>query len=473
MSRVPGYMALVLVFAFAEMIAHSETAPDRWIRPWAAQPAYWQYEGKPVLLLGGSRDDNLFQIPDLSDQLDELVEAGGNFIRNTMSARQDGGFEVYPFKRLPDGRYDLGQWNDAYWNRFERCLSLCEARAIIVQIEVWDRFDYSQQHWKKSPWRPANNVNYTSAESGLANLYPEPAWRDKQPFFHTVPGMPRYVHQLDVVRSVQERLVAKMLSYSLRHGNILYCMNNETSTPPAWGVYWIQFIQKAAKQRNVTVYTTDMFDDGYQPWRSEKCRYALDHPERYTFLDISQINSRSFNEDHWKRLLWFMKEARITPRPVNHVKIYSDGETSWGSGTPVDGVERFWRNLLGGAAACRFHRPGGGIGLNDTAKACIAAVRRVERFVKFWDVLPMGNLLREREDDEAYLAAKPGEAYILFFTNGGSVGLDLGDHPGSYAVHWVNVSTGKAAGITQIESDGVASISAPAPGPWVAAIIRP
>jgi len=32
--------------------------------------------GQPVLLLGGSKDDNLFQVPDLKEHLDEIRTAG-------------------------------------------------------------------------------------------------------------------------------------------------------------------------------------------------------------------------------------------------------------------------------------------------------------------------------------------------------------------------------------------------------------
>jgi len=472
MTRLSGILALLLVLPLPPVAAHAD-ATSGWIAPWTTNPSYWQYRGKPVLLLGGSKDDNLFQLPDLERQLDELAAAGGNFIRNTMSARQDGGFEVYPFKALDNRRYDLTQWNDAYWARFERCLALSESRDIIVQIEVWDRFDYSQQHWEQSPWRPANNVTYSPKESGLSNTYADDAWRDRQPFFHTIPGTPGYTPRLDGVRNLQEGLVAKMLSFSLNHGNVLYCMDNETSTPPAWGMHWMRFIRDAAKRRNVRVFTTDMFDDGYQPWRSQKYAHALNHPEAYTFLDISQVNSRSFNEDHWNRYRWFMEKVSAAPRPVNHVKIYSDGETGWGSGTPVDGVERFWRNLIGGAAGCRFHRPGAGIGLNDTAKACIAAARHLEHLVKFWDVRPAQDLLHDRAEDEAYLAARPGEEYILFLTDDGAVGLDLKDGPGSFEVHWFDIGTGVAGTVETIEGEGIAPLTAPGPGPWAAAIIRP
>jgi len=39
------------------------------------------------------------------------------------------------------------------------------------------------------------------------------------------------------------------------------------------------------------------------------------------------------------------------------------------------------------------------------------------KYLKGWDVI--------REENEAYLTSREGEAYVLFFTNGGEVGLDL------------------------------------------------
>lgn len=451
-------ICLVLSRVFAE-------AMD--IQPYSANSTYWQYKGAPVLLLGGSKDDSLFQIPDLEAYLDEMQAAGVNFARNTMSSRQDFGYEVYPYAKREDGKYDLTQWNDEYWTRFDSLLRFASERDIIIQIEVWDRFDYSQQQWEGSPWRPVNNVNYTVESSGLMNQYPTPAWHDKQPFFHTIPGMGQYHEKLDLVRDFQEQLVAKMLTISLAYDNVLYCMNNETSTAPRWGLHWMQFIKKRGAAQGKRVYTTDMFDDGWKPQGSAKLKLAFERPEDYDFIDISQVNSRSFNEDHWNNFYWVVGQNGASPRPLNHVKIYSDGETSWGSGTPVDGVERFWRNLIGGAAACRFHRPGGGIGLNDTAKACIAAARKLETLITLWEVVAHQDLLSDRDVDEAYLAARPGEAYALFFTDGGSVSLEKPVGDATFAVKWIDVSRGDwgPEGTWQGEA-----ITSPGAGPWVAAI---
>ncbi|MBU0608788.1 MAG: hypothetical protein KKI08_12950 [Armatimonadetes bacterium] len=438
------------------------------LRPWAANPHYWQYKGQPVLLVGGSREDNLFQIPDLREHLDLLASVGGNVIRNTMSDRDEG--DVYPYQRRADGRYDLRQWNEEYWARFANLLRLTHERDIIVQIEVWDRFDLSRGSWQRHPYRPANNVNYSAEQSGLADAYPDHPGADKQPFFHTIPGMPQYQPKYDLLRGYQERFVAQMLSYSLPHGHVLYCMDNETSTDPRWGQYWMRFIKQRAQEAGVDVFVTDMFDDGFQPEKSAQIRLVLDRPDLYDFIDISQVNSRNFGEDHWRRLTWVMEANRKTPRPVNHTKIYSDGQTSWGSGTPQDGVERFWRNLLAGSASSRFHRPTAGIGLNEQSQACLRAARLVETMVRFWDLQPHQELLSDREANEAYLAARPGEAYVLFFCKGGAVGLDLTAAAGALKLRWIEVATGKQTATATLQGGAPAPVTAPGEAPWVAVI---
>ncbi|MBM3883460.1 MAG: hypothetical protein FJ387_27770 [Verrucomicrobia bacterium] len=81
-------------------------------------------------------------------------------------------------------------------------------------------------------------------------------------------------------------------------------------------------------------------------------------------------------------------------------------------------------------------------------------------------------LLSERELDEAYLAAKPGEKYLLFFTDGGAVGLDLQNATGAFTVRWVNINSGEWGPTETVQAPRVAQLAAPGPGPWAAAIVR-
>ena len=436
---------------------------DGRIRPWEKNPRFWQYRGEPVLLLGASDDDNLFQLPDLEAHLDAIRAAGGNYIRNTMSDRRDGGFEVYPFRQLADGKYDLRQWNKEYWARFENMLRWTRDRDIIVQIEVWDRFDYSRDNWPPHPYNPQNNVNYTSEASGLALLYPDHPGSNRQPFFFTTPAQKNN----RMVLEHQQRFVDKMLSYALRFDHVLYCIDNETSAEEAWGVYWADYLHHRASEAGKKICVTEMWD----AWdlRHPQHRRTLDHPERYQFADVSQNNQKK-GQEHWDNFQWVRRYIAKNPRPLNTVKTY--GADGGKFGDARDGIERWWRHLIGGAASARFHRPPAGLGLSEASIASLRAARNVESVVKFWEVEPADALLSDREQNEAYLTAAPGKAYVVYFTDGGSVGLDLGEEPQRYVLRWIDLRRGDWGPRAAIDGGTVARLVAPGKGGWVAVITR-
>jgi hypothetical protein len=101
---------------------------------------YWVHDGEPTLLVGASNEDNLFQIPDLESEIDALAAAGGNYVRNTMSSREE--FAVWPFAEVDDGVYDLDTPNDEYWDRLDRFLDLTAERGIVPQFELWAFHDF-------------------------------------------------------------------------------------------------------------------------------------------------------------------------------------------------------------------------------------------------------------------------------------------------------------------------------------------
>ena len=219
------------------------------LKPSTEYPWYWSYGGRPLLLLGGSDDDNLFQwnAGDLTTQLDRLESVGGNIIRNTMSDRKDQGFEVYPFYSVEDGMYRFKPMERRNWDRFERLLFETAKRKIVIQIEVWDRFDYTdknafvgQGHWEAHPYNPKNNINYNVESSGLATTYPRHPGANEQPFFYTTPEQDNN----HIVLQYQQRFVEKLLEHTLDYGHVLYCMDNETSGDPKWSTYWAALSEK-------------------------------------------------------------------------------------------------------------------------------------------------------------------------------------------------------------------------------------
>ncbi|MBN1347586.1 MAG: hypothetical protein JXQ73_33165 [Phycisphaerae bacterium] len=454
-----GMMALlVLTSGSLSMGAEGDSEKNR-IKPYAENPHYWQYKGKPVLLLGGSVEDNLFQIPDLVPHLELLASVGGNYVRNTMSSRDPG--NVQPFAKV-EGKYDLERLNPEYWRRFETFLAETAKRDIIVQIEVWATFDYYRELWAGGPFNPRNNVNYTVEASRLpveVNSHPVRAQND---FFRSVPG----AKDLKVVRKHQERFVSEILAHSLRYDHVLYCMDNETAVGPEWGAYWATFIRQSAAKQGKQVEVTEMWD----PWdiRHPKHQATIDHPETYTFIDVSQNNHQK-GQAHYDNPQWLRARIKDHPRPINSIKIY--GADGGRFGNSRDGIERFWRNIFGGLAAVRFHRPDSGIGLSEKAQRMIRSARTVTDAFDLFACEPRNDLLSDRQPNEAYCLANASGECVVYFPAEGQVAVKPIKQAGGWQARWFNIDAGAWSAARTVAGQTVA-LQTPGKGQW-AAVVKP
>ncbi|MFW6189412.1 MAG: putative collagen-binding domain-containing protein [Planctomycetota bacterium] len=421
-------------------------------------PRYWQYGGEPVLLLGGSVEDNLFQIPNLEEHLDAMAEAGGNYVRCTMSCRDEG--NVWPFAK--DGEaYDLERWNPEFWRRFETFLDLTAEREIFVQVELWATFDYYRDNWDVNPFNPKNNVNYGAEETGLPTEVSTHPVKTENPFFWSVPAE----NDQRTVLKYQRRFVDRILEHTLRHGHVLYCMDNETSVTAEWGAYWSRYVREAAEEAGRTVHTTEMWD----PWDLDHPmhRATFEHPETYSFVDVSQNNHNS-GQEHYDNALEVRRRLAERPRPINNVKIYgADGGKFGGT---RDGVERFWRNIFAGLASARFHRPPSGIGLSETARRMLRSARQVTGAIDVFGCEPAPELLAERSDNEAYCLADPGRQYAVYFPRGGTVKIDLRPVGGELRLRWHDIDAGQWEAEHMVSGGGWLTLRTPAAGQWTAVI---
>jgi len=432
------------------------------IQPSTKYPQYWMYNGEEILLLGGSREDNLFQIPDLEEHLDLLKSVGGNYVRNTMSSRDSG--NVWPFMQLEDGHYDLNQWNQEYWDRFEKFLRLTDERNIIVQIEIWATFDFYRENWDINPYNPANNINYDERVSKLpVKVETHPVYTENN-FFRSVPSQMAIATVLDY----QRKYVDKLLSYSLAYDHILYCMDNETSVTAEWGKFWSFYIQKKAAEKNKTVYTTEMWDpwDLAHPFHNE----TFDHPEIYGFVDISQ-NNHITGEKHWVNGLTQLQRLKNISalRPVNNVKVY--GNDGGRHKTTRNGIESFIQNIFLGCASARFHRPTSGQGLNKIAQAVIRSMRDLTDRMDWFNIYPDNSLLSDREEHEAYCRCLPGKEYAIYFPDGGEVSLDLTQYERDFSVQWLNILQSEWEQQESVKGGSNISLQTPGTGHWIVLIV--
>ncbi|MGA2253208.1 MAG: DUF6298 domain-containing protein [Thermoguttaceae bacterium] len=466
MIRITFVACMVALASGVAGAAAAETPASGGIAVYSGNPFYWQYRGRPILLLGGStapavqaNDEGMFHWPDAVEALDRLRAAGGNYVRCLMSAELRGE-PVWPFAKKGQ-RYDLDQWNEEYWRRFQTFLQETQARNIIVSVELWATFDYYRANWERNPFNPKNNVNYTAAESGLPLAVPSHPARAENDFFRTIPG----VKNVPAVLKYQQRFVDKVLSYTLAHDHVLYVIDNETTATPKWGAFWAECVRRAAQRQGRKVAVTEMFDphDLTDPLYNS----VIDHGELYDFVEIAQ-NNHQRGQLHYDRILGVRSRLAGAPRPMTNVKIY--GAHGGLFGTDQDGMERFWRNIFAGCASSRFHEKH--LGGSETAARMIRSARAVTDAFDLFHTAPHNDLLLDREPNRAYCLAAPGKEYAVYFPAGGKVRLDARGLEGECQVRWYDIGGGRWANASRVTPGQPILLAAPGSGQW-AALVRP
>jgi hypothetical protein len=479
------------------------------IQPYSEIRYYWQYKGKPILLRGGSERFSPFQWEEAwqEQHLNLLVASGGNYIRNIMSANGNsllggiGQIGIHPFRKLSDGKFDLNHWNNEYWTKLDSFLQRTSDRDIIVSLEIFQHedsdlyFAADDGGWGSQPWNPKNNINYTMAETGIPHVWSGSLNDPPNPFFTVIPDL----RNISKVLQYQEKYVEKLLQITKEYENVIFVMDNESHWPHEIADYWSKYIHKQGVSMGRTFYVSDMRH--VSDLTHEDHQYLIARPKLYGFFEVSQQNVVTYNggaEEHWNNLQHFRQQISENPRPMNNVKIYGTDimplafnrlkrSTRFGN---IAGQNSFWMNLIGGCAAVRFHRQFGGLGLSTLAQNSLRAVDKLETKVKLWEVQPHNDLLSDRETfevdvpdydfakkpfvyGEGYLAANPGQKYVLYFTQGGSVRLNLTAYSAvNFKLYWIDIDSGEWGPSQTFMGGSNIKITAPGSSAWVAAIVK-
>ncbi|MBN1675941.1 MAG: hypothetical protein JXR37_33165 [Kiritimatiellae bacterium] len=477
------------------------------LRPYTKNPMYWEHDGKPRVLLGGSFQDNPWQwagenLPALLKHLDILKDAGGNYIRCTISSRRHAfpycdTSMAYPFRHLADGRYDPTQWNEDYFERLRVFLAACDERDIVAQLEIWDTYSVTggQGAWDKHAWNPANHVNGNGRNIALPNV--------RAAFFTPAAA------QDPVLGELQRRYVRKTLETSFEFGNVLYQLDNESPWPHDYSDYWATFIHECARARGKEVFVCDsrryhsksFTEKEFRTWAHPENAHPITNSQIYNFCDISQ-NGGNIDDTHYENLLWYRAKVREhKPRPINHVKMYgfiwpTGEEWGWEKNyryAPNEKVNRsgwrFWRSIFGGAASIRFHRDncekaetgyvdtntnGGGMGLSPGAQRHIRSMRMLLDAMHIFTMEPRNDLITStRAPNQAFVLAEPGRQYAVYFTGAtGSNKATLAVEPGRYAVNWLDILNAAWGTESVLDLTGDCALEAPSGDSQWAALLK-
>lgn len=100
----------------------------------------------------------------------------------------------------------------------------------------------------------------------------------------------------------------------------------------------------------------------------------------------------------------------------------------------------------------------------------VKAAREIEKICPFHELTPANQLLSDRLDNEAYLVAKPGEVYVVFFPDSGEVKLDLRSMASEASIRWLNVREGEWNPALDSTVNSNLTLKTPGMDEWVAVI---
>ena len=356
-------------------------------------PEYWEYDGKPIMLLGGSKEENPFQIPDLIEHLGLLHSVGGNYTGCTMSSRYPG--DVEPFEKK-DGIFDLNVFSEEYWKRFRNFLKYTYKLDIIIQLVVWDSFTFKEESWQKNAFNLQNNT----------------------------------------IMKYQKAFVDKLMSYSLEYPHVLYCIDNIASGAEEWVAFWAEYIKGKAAGKGLNVHITEMWE--HWDMLDQMYNRTFDHPELYSFCDISQ-NNHVNGAKHQDAISYVKERTKNRARPLNNVKIYG----SYTYETPEDALERFWRSIFGKCASVNFHSNDLGLGLTPLAQKHILSARKLTYEIKIFECQPHNEFILQSEENQAYCLADPGRVIAVYFTGCSEILLDTSSLNGDLLVKWLDINNAR------------------------------
>lgn len=170
------------------------------------------HNGKPLLAFGCHFEHMLFVDGfDWAGWTDWAAEHGMNHCRTRLfiSGRGDYG----PFSKTADGRYDLTQWDSAYWDRFHAIISKLESRGIIVHLLIYPQGTGGTWWHGRRVYSPESNI-HPETQHLIRDGATEWFWRTLS-------------EGRSELYEIQTALLWKLIEESARYNNIYYDLCHE------------------------------------------------------------------------------------------------------------------------------------------------------------------------------------------------------------------------------------------------------
>jgi hypothetical protein len=415
-----------------------------------SNPHYFQYQDKPLILItSGEHYGSVLNLDfDYIRYLSELASKNLNLTRVFTGVYIEplGAFNIEKNMLAPDvGRYigpwirssepgfkgggnkfDLSQWDEAYFTRLKQFAAEAQQRNIIVELTLFCPF-YEMKQWVLSPMHPDNNINNIPA-TGKDSVY-------------------TLDHSGPLLR-VQEQLVSRLVSELNSFSNVIFEICNE---PYFGGVSmgWQHHIATLIAETEKNLPAKHLIS---QNIANDSALVSNPHPA------VSVFNFH------------YATPPTAVKQNYHLNKAIGDNETGFRGQADSTYRKEGWEFILAGGAlynnldysfavgdeggTFKYHdkQPGGG---GTALRQQLTQLRRFMDGFNFVAMAPDRDFrVTALSEPRVHLLSEKGRQYAAYILHGARVTVGIPLPAGRYEVTWIDPSTGKSLSHETINRTG-------------------
>jgi hypothetical protein len=432
-------------------------------------PNYFLFQGKPtVLLTSGEHYGAVMNTAfDYEKYLNTLKTEGFNYTRifigpyseiggnnfgisnNTMNPAPENWLVPWP-KESASGKYDLSQWNDAFFARLKTFVAAASANEIVVEVTLFTSY-YTNHQWSNSPFNPNNNIQgFDSISFKQVNTINN-----------------------GQLMQIQENYVRKVIQELNRFGNVFFEIQNEPWADNG------QLAEKIAEtdtlshpapwQRIVETAKTESLE-----WQKRIAQIVVDEesqlPNKHLIAqNISNFRNQIANPDPNISIFNFhYAYPEAATQNLGLKKAIGLDETGFMPQTDFYYRSQAWKFMLAGGALYNNLDYSFTVGSEDGTFAIDSGtpgwggvayrkqLQTLKKFIEgfdFWLMKPDNSILQLSQGNVSkfQVLAEPGKQYAIYLEKACGASIQLNIPDGEYQMEWLNPVTGiaeKAVNVT-------------------------
>ncbi|HET6246420.1 MAG TPA: putative collagen-binding domain-containing protein [Tepidisphaeraceae bacterium] len=412
-------------------------------------PHYFLFRGKPTLLISSGEHYGAVLNLDFDDikYLDELQACGLNHTRlftgtyhevlgafgiadNTLApkaARFIGPWQRTNTPGEADGenKFDLTRFNPAYFDRLTKFLSEASQRGIVVEVNLFCP-NYDDSLWNISPMNDKNNVN------GIGKCGRDEVYTLKHP---------------DLL-AVQQAVARKIVEAAAPFDNLYFEVCNEPyfgGVTMDWQDKIVETILDAEKDRPAKHLISMNIANGRKKVEKPNPAVSIFNFHYCTPPDTVEMNE-ALNKVIGENETGFKGSQDVTYRTEGWDFITAGGGL-------YDSLDYSFTTSHSDGSAVGYKAPGGG---SHALRVQLGAMRKFMESFDFIHMKPDNAIIKGgvQKGTTARALAQPGKQYAVYIKGGTHIDLQIDLPAGTYAVRWLNPTSGEVSKSETVKSSG-------------------